>query len=105
MILQFLRVAVGCACGRVRESPPSSTGGGSTPLASTARSRPVSARRAELLLAVGRATSAMAVTTEQQRIAEWQRGQLDSDAAEKNANFQPVGDWRDRVAKARVKKG
>jgi hypothetical protein len=40
-----------------------------------------------------------------QRIAEWQRGQLDSDAAEKNANFQPVGDWRDRVAKARVKKG
>ena len=30
---------------------------------------------------------------------------VEKDAAEKNANFQPVGDWRDRVAKARVKKG
>ena len=42
-----------------------------------------------------------------QRIADWQKGQLDRagpDAGETNANFQPVGDWRDRVAKARQKK-
>jgi len=38
-----------------------------------------------------------------QRIAEWQKGQLDSDAVESNVNFQPVGDWRDRIAKGRAR--
>ena len=39
-----------------------------------------------------------------QRIADWQQGQLERAAGETNVNFQPVGDWRDRVAKARQKK-